>query len=678
MNKAGISLFALVIAGMLTLVSCKPKQPTASTTVMEDDGPALLVFPGNDTVYKGEFEYVYQKNNGGWDDAKTHTTEQYQEYLDLYINFKRKVLEAEANGLASTDAFKSEFEGYRKQLAQPYLVDKSVQEELIQEAYDRSQTLINAAHILVMVNMDAAPADTLKAYNKIVTLRDSIVKFGKDFNDVARNNSEDPSAKSNAGDLGYFSVFDMVYPFESGAYNTAQNEVSQPVRTGFGYHLIKVADRMENPGKKTAAHLIVRVGPQYSAKTNADAKTRIDELYKELKGGADWRELCRKFSDDPNTNERGGDLGNGRLIPEMENIKRTLGDGEVSEPFETGFGFHIMKVTDVEKPKSFQEAEPEIKNRIARDARSTLSKSRLVARIKRENNFQMNSENVAKLVAHIEGEGQEGMYLKGFYRPVDSTASELYPLPLYTIGEGGSKMTGTIKDYLDFYTQTRKGLNGATVETATNNFMETYTEKAVLEFEEMQLPKKYREYRELLKEYRDGILLFTLTEEKVWRKAVEDTTGLKNYYETHKADFTAGERVVVDEYITDNRDVIDEVEGMLKAGKTQEEITAEINKVSSLRLTVRQQNYERGKSDLIDPMFSQAPGYISPVNVYSNNRFRIFVLKEKLPAGQKSFEDAKSEAITQYQNYLEKEWLKELEGRYPVEVKNEVFDQLFK
>ncbi len=678
MNKAGFSLFSLVIALLIGLSSCKPKEVATATTTMEDDGPALLIFPGTDTVYKGEFEYVYQKNNGGWDEAKAHTPEQFQEYLDLYINFKRKVLEAEANGLHETESFKTEFNGYRKQLAQPYLVDKNVQKELIQEAYDRGNMVVSASHILVMVGPDASPADSLKAFNKITNLRDSIVSGGQDFNDIAKRNSEDPSAKSNAGDLGYFSVFDMVYPFESGAYNTPKGEVSQPVRTSFGYHLIKVKDKMENPGKKTSAHLIVRVGAQYSAKTEAEAKARIDELHKELKNGADWREMVRKFSDDPNTNERGGDLGNGRLIPEMENVKRQLGEGEISEPFQTAFGFHIMKVTEIEKRKTFEEAEPEIKSRIARDPRSTLSKSRLIDRIKRDNNFQRNDENLAKFAQYIIDEGQDGMYLKGFWRPNDSTAGPLYPLPIYTIGSGDNMTTGTIKDFVDDYVATRKGLNGATVELATNNFADKFIEKEVLAFEEKQLPKKYREYRELLKEYRDGILLFTLTEEKVWRKAVEDTTGLQAYYDSNKDQFTAGERVVVDEYITDNRDVIDEVEGMLKAGRSEEEITSEINKVSSLRLTVRQQSYERGKSQLIDPMFSESAGYISPVNVYSNNRFRIFVLKEKLPAGQKSFEDAKSEAITQYQNYLEKEWLKELEERYPVSVQDNVFDQLFK
>lgn len=677
MKKYGFSIFSLAFALMMVLSSCKTKN-AASSSKTKSNQPAILVFPGYETVYQDEFEYVYQKNNGGWDDVKGHSQEEYREYLDLYINFKRKVLEAEANGLHETESFKNEFEGYRKQLAQPYLVDKSVQESLVQEAFDRSKVVVSAYHILVMCAPDASPNDTMKAFQKISGIRDSIVSKGMAFDAAATKFSEDPSAKSNQGALGYFSVFDMVYPFETGAFNTKVGEVSPPVRTGYGYHLIKVTDRMESSGKKTAAHIIVRVGPQYSAKTDQEADARINEIHKELKGGADWREMVRKYSDDPNTNEKGGDLGKGRLIPEMEDFKRNLNADEFSEPFKTSFGFHIMKVTEVEAVKTFEEAKSQIKSRIARDARSTLSKERLITKVKRENNFKENKDNIAKFVAFIDEQGQAGQYVKGFWRPVDSTMQFINPLVVYTIGSGDTYHEGTVADYVAYYLKNKKGVDGANASQATERFIKTFFEGEALSFEERQLPQKYREYRELIKEYRDGILLFTLTEDKVWRKAVEDTTGLKNYYEGHKSDFMAGERIVLDEYITDNQNTIDRVASMLKSGKSEEEITKELNAASALNLTVRTQTYEKGKSDVIDPIFSQKAGYQSEIDSYGNNRFRIFVLKEHLVAGQKSFDDAKSECITKYQNHLEAEWLKELKEKYPVTIMEPVLLNLFK
>lgn len=680
MKKTGIAWTIFAIA-LLTvgLTGCKSQKDGSggSQPVATSDDPALLVFPGNDTVYKSEFEYVYQKNNGGWDAVKGHTDAQYREYLDLYINFKRKVLEAESLGLHETDAFKNEFEGYRKQLAQPYLVEKSVQEKLIKEAYERSKVVIAAAHLLIMCSPDATPEDTLKAYNKALMLRDSITKHGKSFSEIAKRNSEDPSARSNEGYLGYFSVFDMVYPFETGAFNTKVGEVSMPVRSGYGYHLISVRDRMESTGKKTAAHIIIRVGPQYSAKTDDQAKAKISEIYTKLKGGADWEETVKAYSDDPNTADRGGDLGVGRLIPEMEDIKRKLGKDDISEPFSTSFGHHILKVTDVEPVKTFEEAQPDIKSKIARDARSTLSREELIKRVKREYGYQRNETTISAFNEAIEKQGQIPQYNKGFWRPVDSIHKHLYDMPLYTIGSNGDKHTGTVQDYITWYVKARKGYEGATLAQVTNKLLESFEEQEMLAHEERQLPKKHREYRELLKEYRDGILLFTLTEDKVWRKAVEDTVGLKKYYEDNKSKFMADERVVVTEYIAEQRGSIEQVDRLLAKKTPEAEIDSIVNSTSALNLRVRTQTYEKGKSEKEAMMFGQQPGHRSAILEYGK-AWRILVLKENLPAGQKSFDDSKSECITQYQNFLEAEWLAELKDKYPVTVQEKTFSTLYK
>jgi peptidyl-prolyl cis-trans isomerase SurA len=677
MKNKGIAFLFIALAlfsGAIT--GCDSSKKTQSATTVKND-PALLIFPGKDTVQKSEFEYVYQKNNGGWEAVKSHTAAQYQEYLDLYINFKRKVLEAERMQLHETEAFKTEFEGYRKQLAQPYLVEKDVQDQLVDEAYKRSKEMVSASHILLTASPESSPADTLKAYTRAVELRDSIVKFGKDFAEMARNYSQDPSAKQNDGALGYFGVFDMVYPFETGAFNTPVGKISPPVRSGYGYHLIRIDDRIKNTGKKTAAHIIIRVGPQYSAKTEEQADQKIQEIHQQIKAGGDWNEIVVKYSDDPNTANKGGDLGNGRLIPEMENLKRQLGKGEVSEPFKSAFGRHILKVTDVEPVKPYEEAKAEIKSRIARDSRSTLSRDRLIARVKRDNNFQMNQANVDKLIARIEKNNQAPAYNKGLWRPADSLYKDLYELPVYTIGQDENEHVGTLRNYMDHYTKTRRGFDGATVAQATEKFMVTFIEDEMLAFEERQLPKKYREYRELLKEYRDGILLFSLTEDKVWRKAVEDTVGLKKFYEDNKSNFKAGERVKVTEYISEKRDIMDQVEKLLAEGKTEKVIDSTVNRTSALNCRIRTQTYEKAKAEKEAVMFGKQPGFKSSVMDYGK-AFRLLVLVETIPPGQKTFDEAKSECITQYQNYLEETWLSELKTKYPVRVQEKVLEKLFK
>ena len=677
MKKSGIAFFVFAIAVFsMTFQGCKPKDGAQSGKTAKRQ-PAILTFPGKDTVYKDEFEYVYQKNNGGWDEVKSHTQDQYKEYLDLYINFKRKVLEAERLGLHEKEAFKTEFEGYRKQLAQPYLVEKSVQEKLIREAYDRSKTMVNAAHILIMCSPDAVPDDTLQAYNKAMAIRDSVVNKGHDFGTAAQKHSQDPSAKQNKGDLGYFTVFDMVYPFETGAYTTKKGDVSMPIRSGYGYHLINVIDKMENAGKKTAAHIIIRVGPQYSAKDEGQAMAKIKEIHEMLKKGGDWTDVCQKYSDDPNTANRGGDLGKGRLIPEMEDIKRTLKKGAISEPFKTAFGHHIMKITDVEEIKSFEDSKSEIKARIARDARSTLSRDELIKRVKRDYGYQYFDDAAKKLAAAVDAQGQSGQFTKGFWRPADSLHKDLYDVKVYTIGRNGDAYTGTLKQFFDYYVKARKGFDGATTERVAAKLISNWTEEEMLAFEERQLPKKYREYRELLKEYRDGILLFTLTEDKVWRKAVEDTTGLEQFYNDNQSKFMADERVKVTEYISEKRDIINQVERLLAAGNSEREIDSIVNKTSALNCRIRTQTYEKGKGDKEAVMFGKKAGFRSAVTEYGK-AWRVLVLEENIPAGQKSFDDAKSECITLYQNHLEEEWLAELKDKYPVNVNEKILETLFK
>ncbi|MEM6261482.1 MAG: peptidylprolyl isomerase [Bacteroidota bacterium] len=658
MRILGTLLFAVVIF----LTGCKSTKETSPST----ESPALLTFK-QEKVSKQEFERVYQKNNGGKEEAANHTPAQYQEYLDLYINFKRKVFEAESKGLDTTQAFKSEFASYRKQLAQPYLTAREVEEQLVKEAFERSQYVVKASHLLIQVKEDAAPADTLAAFQKIMAFRDTIMNQGKSFAEMATQYSDDPSAKQNAGNLGYFSAFDMVYPFESGAFSTPVGEVSQPVRTSFGYHLIKVDDKRKSGGTKRAAHIIVRIGDRYSAKDTTQAERRIQEIYGKL-ANQDFAEVAAQFSDDPNTAPKGGDLGSSRLLPEMEQVKLTLNEGEYSKPFNTRFGWHILKVTEVEASSSFEEARPTLKRKVERDSRSQISRAALIERIKKENEYQLEEANFNAFVATLNAN-----YPRGSWAP-EAKDSAVAKLPLFRLG---SDYEVSVQDFIDNYLGTRSRSPRMSAEEAARTNLNRFVERKLLQYEEDRLPEKNPEFRYLLKEYRDGILLFTLMEEMVWRKAVEDTTGLEAFYNSNKDQFTANRMVDVEEYSSSDELAIKKVGQLLGLNASRQEIDSLLNQESSLRVTVRMQNYEEGKSDLPASLFDQPIGHVGEI-MQTGKFFRIFQVKEKFPAGIKPFEKAKSEVITKYQDYLEKTWLSELETKYPVEVNQEVFQQLFK
>ena len=314
------------------------------------------LFAQNETVFtygpykvsKSEFVDVYSKNNisakGNFDDKSI------REYLDLYIKFKLKVQEAKDMKLNEKEAIIKEFETYRKQLAKSYLVDKKVTEQLLQEAYERAKKEVKASHILLRLAPDASPEDTLKVYQNAMGIRKQLIDGKEDFAKVAKEKSEDPSAKKNGGDLGYFSVLQMVYPFECGAYNTKKGNISMPVRTQFGYHLIKVDDVRPANGSIKTAHLFIKVPQSIIEDKNSTYKKKIDDIYAKLKAGEKFETLVAQFSEDPTTAQKGGELPwftSGRMIKSYEDAAFALkANGDVSEPIRTAYGWHIIKRID--------------------------------------------------------------------------------------------------------------------------------------------------------------------------------------------------------------------------------------------------------------------------------------------------------------------------------------------
>lgn len=652
----------LILVGILSLAGCK------STKNGDSKSPVLLEF-SEGTVTQSEFERVYAKNNGGREAAADGTTADFREYLDLYINFKRKVFEAEAMGLDTTPAFQQEFASYKQQLTQPYLAAKDVEDRLIQEAYDRSGFLVDASHILINVNPNSAPADTLAAYKQIMMVRDSIVGYKNDFGAMAKRYSNDPSAQQNEGRLGYFSAFDMVYPFESGAFETEIGDVSMPVRSQFGYHIIKVHDKMVNQGKKKAAHIIVRVGDRYSASTQEEAETKINDIYKLLEEGGDFAELAKQYSDDPSSAANGGDLGYNRLLPEMEEFRLKLGEGEYSEPFQTRFGMHIISVTEVETRQTFDEARGQLKQRISRDSRSQLGQTALIKRIKTEGNYTQNDAAWESFLGML-----DDRFSRGAWEP-DSMNIPLFDQTLFTLADGA--LTNTVGDFVTYYRRTRMRRMGMTAEEAANSILNSFVDEELLKYEETQLPFKNPEYRYLLQEYRDGILLFTLMEQKVWKKAVEDTTGLKTYYEANPDSFTRERMVDVIEYRASDLAAIQNVKALLEKGLSRTAIDSMMNQESSIRLRSTSMLYEEGEENVPASMFSGAVGTISEV-IEEESYYRLLISEEKFPAGVQPLDNVKSEAITRYQDFLEKEWLAELAEKYPVNINEKAFGKLFK
>jgi peptidyl-prolyl cis-trans isomerase SurA len=332
----------------LLLSGCKSAQSPASKE------PVLETLGGK-PVYTSEFEYVYNKNNGNAENAYSRAS--LQEYLDLYTNFKLKVMDAESRGLDTTTAFRLELEGYKQQLAQPYLTEKSVTDKLIREAYDRMKKEVNASHILIGVAPDAEPNDTLEAYNRVMELRKRVLA-GEDFAKLAATFSEDPSARENNGQLGYFTALQMVYPFEDAAYTTPIGQLSNPIRTKFGYHLIKVNDVRAAQGEIKVSHIMVRATPDMPKADSVAAKKKIDEIYARVLRRENWDRLVSQFSEDVNSAQNGGELpwfGTGRMIPSFEEAALKLTKpGEIAKPVHTPYGDQTVYRYPLTQIKSYR------------------------------------------------------------------------------------------------------------------------------------------------------------------------------------------------------------------------------------------------------------------------------------------------------------------------------------
>ncbi len=638
----------------------------------KNDSPILMEI-GDKKITLEEFEAIYNKNS----DNKKNTKEEVEDYLDLYIKFKLKVVEAEDLGMDTLPAFIQELEGYRKQLAQPYLSDREVTEKLIEEAYERMKYDVKAAHILVKVTLEADPKDTLAAYNKIMKIRKRIVG-GEDFEKVAAEVSEDPSAKNNQGNLGYFSAFQMVYPFETVAYETEVGKISMPVRTSFGYHLVKTIDKRKARGIMKVAHIMVRADKKLGEEEINQKKEKIDEIYTKVTAkDADFTALARQYSEDKESAKRGGELpafGAGKMVEEFETAAFALeNDGDISAPILTDYGWHIIKRLELKNLESYEELYPTLKAKVARDSRANKSKEIVIENIKKENNFKEDLKRRNDFYTAVD----QKKFNKGEWKAEDVAKLDKVMFGFYpTDGEKFEYKQTQFAKRLENHMSRNEPIN-VDLKPYINKLYNTVVEEMTMRFKNRRLPVVNKEFRMLLQEYREGILLFNITDEKVWSKAVKDTTGLEAFYETNKQNYMWGERADAVIYKCSNEKVAKKVEKLIKAkakkGYSNEDILKQINKDSQLDLTIEEGKFTKEQNELV----AKAKWENKAVTKFNNeNEVVLIEVKEVLAPQPKLLDEVRGLVTSDYQNKLEKEWVETLRKKYPVKIHKEVLSKL--
>ncbi len=476
----------------------------------------VLLKVNNDEVTTADFVRVYEKNLALINDAEENSPEQ---YLDLFIDYKLKVQEAYRKGLHNKASYKKDIASYRTQLAKDYLNDVQVTDKLVEEAYNRTKNELRARHILVRVRPDALPKDTLAAFNKLLEARNRIVA-GEDFASIARKYSEDPSAKQNGGDLGWFKAFKMVYPFENAAYTTEVNEVSQPFRTSFGYHIVQPTASRIAQGSVQIAHIMIALKQKDSS---IIAEEKIKEVRALLAKGAAFETLALNYSDDKNSAKKGGVLSafeKGQLSSsKFENTAFDLKKvGDISEPFKTKFGWHILKLIKKNPVLSFEKMKPSLTKRVTRDSRARVLSQELNTRLREQYNITQEPEIISYFT---------------------SVLPEVYDekLNVFTDGSALSKEAFKVGDQVFTYKDIAQVLEKkyrkapyVSRDYFVKREVENFVNNALITYHKSHLEEQDSDFGLLIKEYKEGLLLFDLLKTEIWDKAQKDSVGLNTFY----------------------------------------------------------------------------------------------------------------------------------------------------
>lgn len=647
---------------------------TFSTAVFaqKDKDDPILFTVGETPVHLSEFKYIYTKTNG---DKADFSKASLQEYLDLYTNFKLKVHKAKDMRLDTITSLKQELDGYRRQLADSYLIDREVTEKLVDEAYERSKQDVDISHIMVNVAPNATATDTLAAWNKIMEAKKKL-DAGEDFNAVAGAYSTDKSVTKNRGNIGFVTALfpNGFYALETAAYNGPIGKIQGPIRTNGGYHLLLVNSRRPARGEVEVAHIMVRLD---KFPDGIKARRAIDSLYTLLQGGASFEDVAKASSMDNQTATKGGYIGFfgiNRYEKAFEDVAFGLkNDGDFSSPVQTTIGWHIIKRISLKRDEPFTIVKSRLQNQIKQDARFELAKLKMIERIKRENNYTEDRTTMSEFIASLEADTAKSFLTYKWKAPETPSTKQLFAF-------GNQKVTlGDFADYCVKASRKRQQMAGSGIPEAVNSLFKEYVGETALKSEEKQLDIKYPEFKSLMREYEEGVMLFEVTKMEVWDKASADSVGLEAFYEKNKANYKWEDRALLSQYalLEKSKDKINQIREFAKHYKP-EEVLAKFNTDEEKILTRTEKQYEKGRNEVVDKM-EWTVGSLSPVEISKRDKsYNFFKMEQILPPGQKSLQEARGYVVADYQDYLEKRWLETLRKAYKVKVNEKVFNSLVK
>lgn len=719
---SALALFASTCASLLLNACGSSRDPLVAELKQGD---------WKETISLSEFEKRYTENNRSIESAKRDSLPQYREFLERYIDFRLKVKDARDMGLDKSSDVQSELEQYRQTMAPAYLTEKEVMEEAIRTLYKRRQEEINASHLLIRVGFNSPPSDTLAAYKKIMDIKNEILSKKLTFDSAAVKYSEDPSAQQNKGNLGYFTAGVMVHQFEDACFDAKKGDLVGPVRTRFGYHLIDVRDR--RPREQIfISHVMAYCSPQSSPEDTLNAYNKILDAQNRLMNGEPFAEVARALSDDRQTAVNGGDLGAvGRgqfanIAPEFEAAAFALKQkGDISPIVRTNFGYHLIQLTH-KGFKTLDEERELLKSILKRNPeKMNAEDDKLVSRLKKEYLYAETPANALVLAAKADS----GMT----FSQIDSL--NLSDKEKSAVIFSFANRAFTLDSLIRFVKENNVGVP-ITKESVAEQ-LKAYAKQALKNYEVSQLENRSPEFARLMNDYRDGILLFSVSEKKVWGPATPNDTVALPYYEAHRDRYQFGERVAISQIVVSSKDLADQLYAEIAQGKRSLDVvtaqdvkkrTAELKRQLA-RLKRKDKNYlkdreaiqaqlaalkvddqvrsfeqlsqrygqrfadddtlktgyvglfQKGENKAADLVFDQPKGYVHPP-ASIDGAFAIVRVEGKEAPRPKTFEEARPEVYSQYQEEtskrLESEWISSLRAKTQISIYDDHLAKAFR
>jgi peptidyl-prolyl cis-trans isomerase SurA len=641
---------------------------------------------GNYKVNTREFYKGFTKNKHK---DSSVTAAEVDEYLELYKKFKLKVQDAYDQGLDTTSAFKTELATYRKQIARQYLKDTHVNRQLVHEAYERMKYEVKASHILIKSRSDAAPSDTLAAYNKMLEIRKEIESGAITFENAALKYSEDPSAPDNQGNLGYFTVFQMIYEFENFAYSTPVNQVSVVFRTEFGYHILKVYDKRPSKGEISVRQIKIELNPNPSAEEIQESEAKIMEVFKKLQNGEKFTTLVQQYSEDAGSVLKNGELPAFTMtsIRYPENFKNTAfalsNDGDYSQPFQTAQGFHILQRIALKPIDSLKKLENSLLTKINRDSRQYRNTLAVYERAKKIYAFKENKKYLKLLTDGIDTNFLIGSFNAENARKKDTV---LFKKVLFTIKpvtkdkSKKAKINFTLNDFAKWLQEVQKPSQSRSMSSILDKYYEVYRIQTIMEYYEADLENINESFASIYKEYKEGILLFSLTEKKVWSKSVDDTTGIKEFYNKNSEKYMFKDRYEASIFRCSSKTIAESLKADLEAGIVMDSIMKKYNRLNPLNISNPVTGkFEQGNNFYANYLFTPnytGQKYMIIEDPKSSGGYVLIQVHKFMASGRKTLSEARGAVMTDYQNFLEKEWIQSLMTKYPVTVNKESYEYI--